>query len=60
MKSTVKAHIYSLSGKLDDVVIVEYHDNNHIIVSYDGELHPAIFNTIVGCFYVDDTISFNL
>lgn len=59
MESTVKAHIYSRNGKLDDVILVEYPDNNHVVVSYDGELHPAIFNPIVGQFYVDDTITVN-
>lgn len=56
MDNKVKAHIRSLGGKLAEVVIVKYENNNHVVAEYDGELHPAVFNPFVWAYYVDDTL----
>jgi hypothetical protein len=51
---TAKACIHSLDGRLDDVVIFEHVNNNHVIAWYKGHRCTAVFNPFVGRYYVDD------
>lgn len=50
----VLACIHSLGGKLDEVTILDFKDNNNVVALYRGVKCFAIFNPFVGRFYVDD------
>ena len=49
-----QARIHSLNGKLDTVTIIEHKDDNHVIAQYHGKYYTAIFNPVVGQYFVDD------
>lgn len=51
------AHIKSLNGVMDEIIVIEEQDNNHIIVDYKGTLCRAIYNIFSGAYYADDVYS---
>lgn len=59
-KFTTQAHIHSLNGELEEVIILcketlfGHEINNSYIVNYKGTLCTAIFNPFVNQYYVDD------
>ena len=59
-KFTTQAHIHSLDGNMDTVTVLckeklfGNYVNNSYIVNYKGTICTALFNCIVGQYYVDD------
>lgn len=49
-----QAHINSLSGKMDEITVLEDLGNNKYIVDYNGVKCHAIFNWFVCEYYADD------
>ena len=49
-----QAHINSLNGKMDEIIVLEDLGNNDYIVDYKGVKCHALFNWFVCQFYADD------
>lgn len=52
MKTVGKIH--SLGGEEREITVIEFKDNNHVIVLYNGAKYRAVFNIFVCRYYVDD------
>lgn len=48
------AHIHSLKGEMDEIMVLEELENNDYIVEYKGVKCHALFNWFVCEFYADD------
>ena len=51
-----QAHIHSLNGKMDEIIVLEDLGNNDYIVDYKGVKCHALFNWF-NCNYADDVYS---
>ena len=49
-----QAHIHSLDGKMDEIIVLEDLGNNDYIVDYKGVKCHALFNWFVCAYFVDD------
>ena len=49
-----QAHIHSLNGKMDEIIVLEDLGNNDYIVDYKGVKCHALFNWFVCEFYADN------
>lgn len=49
-----KAHIFSLGGDMDEILILEYKCSNNYIVDYRGVKCTAVFNVFDSSYYADD------
>ena len=48
------AHIHSLNGKMDEIILLEDLGNNDYIIDYKGVKCHALFNWFVCEYYADD------
>ena len=49
-----QAHIHSLKGEMDEIIVLKELGNNDYIVDYKGVKCHALFNWFVCEFYADD------
>lgn len=54
MNIKTQGRIHSLKGELRDIVILSHENNNQVIAEYNGGKYTAIYNPVVGYYYVDD------
>lgn len=48
------AHINSLNGEMDEIIVIQKVGDNDYIVDYKGVKCHALFNYFIGEYYADD------